>query len=317
MLWFPLSVNAILLGAASIVLFHLGTMLSCALFADTADAGRFTESFPATVISVVLLRGLPVDTPSGIFLLQTLLGFALWSLFGVAMCRVLALRICRDEYCDMGGALRYSWRVRRTGILFPMAIALPALLLAGFNALAGLVFQIPWVGWLLSAVLLPLVLLSSILLVLIGLGGFLSLAMVPAAIAVERRGTYDSIGKSFNYILARPTVVLANALLVFALVWLLNELFLGQRVVEQVLQFTAVPFWENQTYKAILQGQAESLQGFEWFCASVHNLVLRVYDLLVRGLLLSFCFGGGTALFLILRRDIDGLDEAEIAREAS
>ncbi|MSR74167.1 MAG: hypothetical protein EXS14_01685 [Planctomycetes bacterium] len=308
--------NAILLGAASIVVFHLGTMLACALFADPIEAGRFTADFPASALNVAMLRGLPADTPLGIFLLQVLLGFALWSLFGVAICRVLALRICRDEYCDLGGALRYSWRVRRTGILFPLAIALPALALGSFNALAGLVFQIPWAGWVLSAVLLPLILLSSIMLVLIGLGGFLSLSMVPAAIAVERRGTYDSIGKSFNYILARPIVVLANGLLVFALVWLLKDLFLGQRVVEQILEFTAVPFWTNETYEAILRGQVESLEGFEWFCASVHSLVLRIYDLLVRGLLLSFIFGGGTSLFLILRRDIDGLDEAEIARES-
>ncbi len=314
-LWFPISVNAILLGAASITLFHLGTTLLAALAGDAASAGRHSADFLGHFLSVVQLDGLPPSAELFIFSTQCVLALALWSLIGVAICRVLALRICRDEYCSMRDALGYAWRVRRTGILFPLAIALPMLVLAGFNALAGLVFQIPWAGWLLSALLLPLTLLASLLLVIIAIGAFFSLGLVPASIAIERRGTYDSIGKAFNYLLARPLVVIANATLVGGLLWILFDLFITRGIVGQVLQLSATPFFPNETYEAILRGQVDGLEGFQWFCAQLHHLVMVLFDVLLRGLFVSLALGASTALFLVLRRDIDGLDEAELARE--
>lgn|GEM_PF-6848513 len=314
-LWFPISVNAILLGAASITLFHLGTTLIASLAGDAASAGRYSANFMQHLLGLIQLDGLPPDADRFVFSAQCVLALALWSLIGVAICRVLALRICRDEYCSMGDALGYSWRVRRTGILFPLAIALPMLVLAGFNALAGLVFQIPLAGWLLSALMLPLTLLASFLLVIIAIGAFFSLGLVPAAIAVERRGTYDSIGKAFNYLLARPLVVIANALLVGVLLWGLFDIFVTRGVVAQVLQLSTTPFFPNDTYEAILKGQVDRLAGFEWFCAQLHHLVLVIFDVVLRGLFVSLALGASTSLFLVLRRDIDGLDEAELARE--
>lgn len=250
-----------------------------------------------------------------IFAGQLVLFFALLATFGVAICRILALRIARDEYCTLAGAWGFAWRVRLTGLLFPVAVALPVGVLAGLNLLAGTMAQIPYLGWLLGVLVLPLVLVSAVLIVLIGLGALVSIGLVPAAIAIERKGTYDSLGKAYSYIFARPLPLILYLALLWVFLAVFHKVFVEHALVERTAGSTMLLFWSNDTFEAISGGRTDEVEGFAWFCAWLWRLVLRVFRLLVWGALISYALGAFTSMFLVFRRDVDGLDEADLAQD--
>ncbi|NRA96868.1 MAG: hypothetical protein HRU14_11745 [Planctomycetes bacterium] len=335
-LWFPVSINAMALGAAAVVLFWAGSWI-CALVAGMPEgmenlhadlqpttsqiADTLTHSFPDRLLTVAEARSWPEIGPTGhfgvVFALQIVLFFFLWSTFGVAICRILALRIARDEYCALGSAFAFAWRVKLTGMLYPLAVMLPILFLLLCNQFAGVVTWIPGLGWVLGLLLLPLTIISSLLAVLIGIAGLVSLGFMPAAIATERKGTYDSLGKSFNYVFARAIPLILQLVILFYFLGFVHELFVEQRLVEGVVADSMLPLWEDSTsdFQRMVQGQ--NLDGFQGYCAFAYGAVMGLYRLLLWGALISFTFGAFTSLFLILRKDVDGVDYSDVARDPS
>ncbi len=142
--------------------------------------------------------------------------FAVWSFFGQAIRRVVALRIARDEGLSLRESLVFAAKNWVTVLLAPVIIGLAALLFWAANALAGLVISIPAVGSLLAIVLVPLTVLSTLLLLLIVLGGVMGFPLVGAAAAWERNGSLDAISRAFTYVFARPLQYFLNYFLIFA-----------------------------------------------------------------------------------------------------
>lgn len=329
-LWFPMSINAMGLGAAAVALFWIGSWGSGLVaglpeqvkehdgqYVRMADA--LTHGFPGQVMGAVRTRSWPENGPTDhfgiVFAIQIAMFVFLWSTFGVAICRVLALRIARDEYCALGTAFTFAWRVKLTGILYPLAVTLPILFLILCNHLAGIVTWIPWVGWLIGVLLLPLTIISSLLAVLIGVAGFVSLGFVPAAIATERKGTYDSLGKSFNYVFARAISLFLHLVVLYFFLEFVHTLFVEDRLVERVLADTMSPVWAEADFKEMVTGRTANLDGFQGFCAWLFGVVIGGYRLLLWGALISFTLGAFTSLFLILRKDVDGMDYIDVARD--
>jgi hypothetical protein len=115
--------------------------------------------------------------------------FAAWSPFGAALLRTAALRLSRDEPLSVRGALVFGIRSWPTFLLAPVLVILFALFFAACNGLAGLVMSLPLIGSsILALILFPLVLISSILIILALLGGILGLPLMWAGIAVEQNG---------------------------------------------------------------------------------------------------------------------------------
>ncbi len=192
---------------------------------------------------------------------------------------------------------------------------LPIGFLAGCNFLVGSLAQIPYFGWIFGLLPFPLVLVSGLLIVLFSIGGLLSAGLMPAAIAIERKGTYDSLGKTFNYVFARPLPLI---LYLIMLVWFLEFLgrtFLELRLVERVVAATMVPFWNNESFERIVAGDVDGLGGFKAICAWLYRLFLKGFSLLVVGTLVAYALGAFTSIFLIFRRDVDGLDYTDVARD--
>jgi hypothetical protein len=322
-LWFPMSINAVALGAVATLLFYLVTWLFMWIHSglpNGADAAAAcSESFLAVSKNLVLSGGsFPIGASSAykwVYLIQFVSFFLLWATFGVAICRIIALRIARDEYCSLGEAWRYAWRIKLTGILYPLALLLPILGLAICNAGAGLVGSIPYVGWLVGVILIPLVLVSTVILILIAVAGLVGVGLMPAAIAVERKGTYDSLGKSFNFIFARPLPLILYVFLILTFLEIIHGLFIDRGVVENVMKTTLTPFGWTPRYDLVAVGNIDLLTGWEWFCALLHWLVMKIFHLLVWGAILSYALGAFTSMFLIFRQDVDGLEYEDVARD--
>jgi hypothetical protein len=102
-----------------------------------------------------------------------------------------------------------------TMLLVPVFVACAIAFFYFCNALAGVVVAIPVLGSLLSLILVPLAVISSLLILLIGLGGIFGMPLVGAAAAWERNGSLDAISRAFSYLFARPLQFFWNYFLIF------------------------------------------------------------------------------------------------------
>jgi hypothetical protein len=140
---------------------------------------------------------------------------AVWSFFALGIHRITTLRIARDEGLTIGDALRFSARNWPTLLLCPVIITAIIGIFWGCNALAGLAESIPGVGGVLAIVLGPLRLVSTLLIVLVGVGGVFGLPLISAAASWECNGSLDAISRAFSYLFARPLQYFWNYFLIF------------------------------------------------------------------------------------------------------
>ena len=140
---------------------------------------------------------------------------AVWSFFALGIHRITTLRIARDEGMSIGEAIRFSARHWTTLLLCPVIIGAIILVFWGCNALAGLIESMPFVGGVLSIILGPLRLVSTLLIVLVGVGGIFGLPLISAAASWECNGSLDAISRAFSYLFARPLQYFWNYFLIF------------------------------------------------------------------------------------------------------
>ncbi|MHC4410906.1 MAG: hypothetical protein ACYS0F_18105, partial [Planctomycetota bacterium] len=142
--------------------------------------------------------------------------FAVWAVFGGALLRIAALRFTRNEVLRPKDALRFGVANAGTLLLVPILVALFALFLGALNALVGLIMSLWFVGsTVLAIVLFPLVLLSSVLIVLALVGGLLGLPLMWSGATVEQNGALESVSRTFSYVSARPFHFFFAYLLIF------------------------------------------------------------------------------------------------------
>ncbi len=266
-----------------------------------------------------------------------------WSFFGAAILRTAALKLTRDEPVSLREALRFGAKNCPALLLAPVLVLLFALFFVACNALAGLVMSIPFVGSsLLALVLFPLVLVSSLLIVLAVLGGFVGLPLMWAGIAIEQNGPLEALSRAFSYIFARPFRFFFGYFLVFVV--MSNVVVAGahfERTVKETLKIGVVdgglddliakdsgaPDAVEDTYRNSGR-EAREARGigdlgnlaraewtdyigflFMWFC-------LGAFQLGIKGYALYLVLGGTISLYLQLRREVDGTDEEEIYPES-
>jgi hypothetical protein len=141
--------------------------------------------------------------------------FGVWSFVGQGVHRITSLRIARDEGLSLVEALKFSWGNWVTVLLAPVIVMIA---IGGFylcNAFAGVLISVPFLGWLLALILVPLAVISSLLILLIGVGGVFGLPLIGAAAAWERNGSLDAISRAFSYVYARPLQYFWSYLLIF------------------------------------------------------------------------------------------------------
>jgi hypothetical protein len=140
--------------------------------------------------------------------------FAVWSFVGLAIRRIVSLRIARDEGLSLREAVGFAVRNWFTVLLAPAIIAVAAGLFWLCNLLAGLAMSIPFAGSVFAIIFVPLTVLSTLLLILIALGGLFGFPLVGAAAAWERNGSLDAISRAFTYVFASPLQYFLNFFLI-------------------------------------------------------------------------------------------------------
>jgi len=267
--------------------------------------------------------------------------FTVWSVFGGALLRIAALRFTRNQALRPKEALRFGFANATTLLLIPILIVLFGLVLGALNALAGLVMSLWFVGSsLLALVLFPLVLLASLVTVLALIGGVLGLPLMWAGATVERNGALESVSRTFSYVSARPFHFFFSYLLIFIImsaVTLLEGFF--EDTVKTTLKAGIVrveldeaisrpppvvghleePLRDHEAVRQRVRGIADlgnirdvawyDKPGFFWMW-----MLLSIFLLGFKGYAIYLFLGGSMSLYLLLRREVDGTHEDELAQ---
>ncbi len=279
-------------------------------------------------------------------LLYGLFHFAVFALFGGAICRSAALQAARDQRIGLREALRFAWD-KFSGLM--LAPLMPVLLfLAGAAALAvgGLIGAIPWLGELFAGAFYFLALLGGLALALMFLATVLGFHLMWPTIAVEASEAFDALTRAYNYLTSRiwhvafySFVLLVHGALAFVLARMVVVLTLkfahtftglsmnwgGAAELSGPGKLTAMwampawadlpilpsagttPFWGE-----LLPGPVSAT---EW----VGGVLIAVWVFLLVALLgafaVSFFFCGSTQMYFLLRRDVDATDLEEVYYE--
>jgi len=240
----PFDFRALMLATLGWVVFWAGGSLISEVFSTEARPatdipGAFLASLVSVFLRIPFLGGAIAQVVDGVFgvspdfpseaysFWEKLVGgvwfFAVWAFFGQAVHRITTLRIARDEGLSLGEALRFAAKNWTTMLVAPLIIGGVIGFFWCCNMLAGLTTSIPFLGGILGILLFPLALVSTLLILLIAVGGIFGLPLIGAAAAWECNGSLDAISRAFSYLFARPLQFFWNyfLILLFAAVILL------------------------------------------------------------------------------------------------
>jgi hypothetical protein len=355
----PLDLRALLIALLGYAVFRLGNWVLFLAF----DPVNVVASFFQRVLSVLRVPYVQGEltrfvqavftgsegTADGTFwhdLLGGVWTFAVWGFFGQAIHRITSLRIARDEGLSLKSALGFSVRNFPTIAYCPLIIFAAMGVFYGCNALAGLVLNVPFLGGVLALVLAPLAVISTLLVLLIAIGGAVGLPLAGAAAAWERNGSLDAISRAFSYIFARPLQFFWNyfLILLFTTVILVAgghfESILVKSVdagllrdAPSIILDTPEAFGpgyeklssENKDLYRELQEKAKGTRPFAAHFEGVlrapwgDKLTILVFWVLINAIrygvlatALWWFFGATTSVYADLRADVDGTEEDEI-----
>jgi|GEM_PF-3354081 len=276
----------------------------------------------------------------------------IWGFFGQAVHRITSLRIARDEGLSLKDGVRFSIRNFVTIALCPVIVFVAIGIFYGCNALAGAAISIPGLGSVLSLILVPLAVISTLLMLLIAIGGAIGLPLVGAAAAWERNGSLDAISRAFSYIFARPLQFFWNYFLILLFTTII--LVAGSHFETILTKSIDAGVWSDQISVVVdtpreLNAQDKAYDGlnsdakdlakkldektersrpfalsiksvpevgwWNWLTILVFWAVLNVVKYGVFAVALWWFFGATTCTYADLRADVDGTDEDEIYLE--
>jgi len=259
----------------------------------------------------------------------SLVFLGVWAVFGGALLRIAALRLTRNEALGPRAALGFGLRMAPTMLAVPVLVLAFIAVLAGLNALAGLVMSIPLVGSsILTLVLMPLTLLSSLLLVMALVGGVLGLPLMWCGVMVERNGALEAVSRAFSYVSARPIHFFFSYLLIFVLV---SAVTLLGGYVEQATKISLQAGVVRTSLDEAISKPAPEVDVLEAATRDNERVVQREkgirdirnirevawYDkpgFICKGYALYIFLGGTMSMYLMLRREVDGTHEDELAQ---
>lgn len=255
---------------------------------------------------------------------------AVWSVFGGAICRIAALALTRDERCGLKTALKFGlsrFLSFFTAPLFPMlgvlAFAIPAMLL-------GLIAYFGTVGLLISGILYFIAAICGVMTAALLIPLLFGWPLMWGAIATEASDAFDALSRSYAYVTQRPLHFAFYSAISLAVGTL--GLFVASVVVIVSLGMTDWAFSvgagkervaeiqigidHSRMFREIAPGVGVPVEGPAPSQAAriIHfwrGLVGRIID----GYVYGFFFVAATAIYLLLRYDVDQAELDEVTLE--
>lgn len=234
-----------------------------------------------------------------------------WAFFGGCIARVAAVRLAAGERASWGAMLRHAgtkWRAYVAAPLFPLVtllfLALPV-------ALAGFLFlRLDWTV-LVAGIVWPLLLLAGLLMAVLLLGLSFGWPLMWATIASEGTDSFDALSRSYNYTYQRPLHYLFYAVvagLLGFLGWIVVVNFAGG-----VIALTnGAAAWGAGAER--VHAVTTAAPGFD--ALGVGAVLIRFWigcvKLLAVAYLFSYFWTSSTAIYFLLRRNVDATEMDEV-----
>lgn len=122
-----------------------------------------------------------------------------WGLAAGAITRIAALQLARNERLGLGDALGYARRKLFDYIIGPAIPLIVFAILALLNALGTMLTIVPYLGSVVTAILLPLPILSALVMTVM-LIAFVGWPLFYATISVEGSDSFDALSRTLAYI---------------------------------------------------------------------------------------------------------------------
>lgn len=338
--------RVLVLSAAALVLTLLGWWLLAAIFQESSPQGSVARRAAAAVFRAVPEpEGLPAEPPARAFgatpawvwvemtaplvrlfdprlslarvaflVVAGLWGLAVWAFFGGAITRIVAVQLACEERLSWGAVVRHAlskWLAYFSAPLFPLVgVVLAALPVA----VLGLMMRVG-AGVFVASLLWGLFLVGGLLMALLLLGLVFGWPLMWATISSEGTDSFDALSRSYAYVFQRPLHYLFYAIVAtvlgglgWLLVWYFAAAVIG-------LTYWAASWGAGTaTVEAIRTGTGD-LGRLGAAGAAVIHFWTGIVKLLAVSYLLSFFWTSATAIYFLLRRDVDATEMDEVYLE--
>ena len=240
-----------------------------------------------------------------------------WSIFGTAITRHVALSLVGEDTPGLVGAIWYGSRKWLSAFNAVAFVLLGILALSVPGAVLGLVMRADW-GLALAGAIWPLMLVGAVVLAILAVGLVAGWPLMVAAVGVERGDSFQAISTAFSYLYQRPLHYAFYGLvaLLVSLPALAAAGVFADATGTLALWAASFGMGHDRT-AAVLDGI-----GAAGPAAAAAPWGARAIALWMQGLeaiLSSFGWGYfwaiATAGYLLLRRDVDGTECDEVVLE--
>jgi hypothetical protein len=276
----------------------------------------FVERLPTPVSDLVRLLGIPFRPSVSLQQMGGALArlgwFVLvWSIFGTAIARHVALKLIGEESPGLVGSALYGarkWLAAFNSVAF---VLLGILALSIPGALLGLLMRTEW-GLAFAGAVWPLVLAGAVVLAILAIGLVAGWPLMVGSVGVERGDSFQAISTAFSYLYQRPLhyafyalVALAVAIPALAAAGLFAD-------ATSALALWAASFgMGHDRTAAVLEGMQSAAADAPWGLKA-----LGFWSRGLESLLGSFGWGYfwsiATAAYMLLRQDVDGTELDEV-----
>ncbi len=285
-----------------------------------AEGWNVVERLPNVAADVVRLVRIPfragatLDQAAGAV---ARLGWFLlvWSIFGTAISRHVALKLVGEEAPGLVSAIWYGtrkWPAAFNSVLFVL-VGIAALSVPG--AILGIAMRTEW-GLAFAGGVWPLVLLGAVVLAILAIGVCAGWPLMVAAVGVERADSFQAISTAFSYLYQRPlhyafyglvaVLVAVPAVAVAAL--------FAETTANLAVWATSFGMGHGRT-AAVVQGLAGGGTVADAWGVKAISFWTRGVGTLLSSFGWGYFWAIVTAAYVLLRRDVDGTELDEVVLE--
>ncbi len=221
--------------------------------------------------------------------LRFAIAVAVWSLFGVSLCRLAAIQFARDEVGSFRRAIQFGisrWRRAVVSPLIPLAVAILVMFGVCFLVLPS---HLPLIGQVWLYVASPALLAGGCAVVVLLLAAVVGWPLMIAAIAVDDCDGFGGLSRSYSFWTGRPFHTIGFALVAY--------------VFEAFVLSIAAHFFDGAIAMALFgatlaTSDAAQLATIAHACRTVANVLLGTFEI-------SLFWTSVTIVYLLLREAVD------------
>jgi hypothetical protein len=239
---------------------------------------------------------------------------AVWSFFGAAISRIAAVQLATGEQVGWGASLRWAGTKWLTYFSAPVLPILGVVLAVIPLLMLGLLMKYDFFAFL-GGLIWLLVLIGAFVMAVLLVGVLLGWPLMWATISVEGTDSFDALNRTYSYVFQRPLRYLFYVVIASLLGWL------GWILVENFAAFViSLASWAVSWGAGWDRVQELANGNDNSSLARGASVLIGFWSSLVKLLAIGYSFGylgvASTAIYYLLRRDVDARETDEVYLDA-